>query len=157
MSKPYREMLGGVYVLRQPPGVRHEQICGRLHQLVELSLAEQSGARQLPPRTPLQISPGNLVCPDLALVTAANDRLWLAAEIVNPQDHAADTVTKKQLYEDCRLPRLWVIDPRYDNIEVYHASPYGLVLKEILAGREALSESLLPQLRLTVANLFEGR
>ena len=26
---------------------------------------------------------------------------------------------KKQIYEDLNLPRLWMIDPRYNNVEVY--------------------------------------
>jgi len=78
-------------------------------------------------------------------VTVATNKLWLAAEIVSSDDHAPDTVLKKQLYEELRLPRLWMIDPRYDNVEIYHASTYGMVLKSILAGGELLEEKLLPR------------
>ena len=53
-----------------------------------------------------------------------------------------------------RLPRLWMIDPRYDNVEVYHSSQYGLILKSILAGHELLTEKLLPEFQLTIAELF---
>jgi hypothetical protein len=63
-------------------------------------------------------------------------------------------VVKKQIYEELRLPRLWMLDPRYDNVEIYHASPYGLVLKEILAGSEVLTEKLLPEFETTVKALF---
>ena len=94
------------------------------------------------------------VCPDLALITAATGKLWLAAEIVNSEDHRADTVIKKQIYDEVRLPRLWMIDPRYDNVEIYHAGQYGLALKSILAGREILAEKLLPDFQMTIAELF---
>jgi Uma2 family endonuclease len=47
-----------------------------------------------------------------------------------------------------------MIDPRYDNVEVYHAGEYGLMLKGILAGREVLTEALLPEFQLAVADLF---
>jgi Uma2 family endonuclease len=47
-----------------------------------------------------------------------------------------------------------MIDPRYDNVEVYHASPYGLVLKEILAGTQLLTEKLLPKFQISIAQLF---
>ena len=47
-----------------------------------------------------------------------------------------------------------MIDPRYDNIEVYHGTEYGLVLKGILAGREILSEKLLPEFQLAITDLF---
>jgi Uma2 family endonuclease len=92
----------------------------------------------------------------LALVTAANGRLWLAAEVVSSEDHAPDTVVKKQIYEEVRLPRLWMIDPRYNNVEVYHATPYGLRLKGILAGQEVLTERLLPEFQITLTELFEA-
>jgi Uma2 family endonuclease len=49
---------------------------------------------------------------------------------------------------------LWMVDPRYDNVEVYHCNQYGLILKGILAGREVLAERLLPEFQLTIAELF---
>jgi Uma2 family endonuclease len=154
MSESYEEILGGASLVRRPPGTRHELICSRLHQLVEASLATLNTTLKLPPRTPLQISSSLKICPDLSLITTANGKLWLAAEIVNPDDHRIDTVEKKQIYEDVKLPRLWMVDPRYDNVEVYHNSEYGLTLKGILAGRELLEEKLLPDFHLTIADLF---
>jgi Uma2 family endonuclease len=100
------------------------------------------------------VAPGTRICPDLALVTMANDKPWLVAEIVSSDDHQTDTVIKKQIYEDVRLPRLWMIDPRYDNVEVYYGTTYGLSLRAILAGRDVLSEKLLPEFQLTIADLF---
>ncbi|HVV72328.1 MAG TPA: Uma2 family endonuclease, partial [Verrucomicrobiae bacterium] len=102
-----------------------------------------------------RLSKDHIVRPDLALVVAATGKLWLAAEIVNSEDHAPDTVAKKQIYDEVRLPRLWMIDPRYDNVEVYHANAYGLVLQGILAGNELLTEKLLPDFRLSMKELFE--
>ena len=100
--------------------------------------------RLLPPRSTIEHSTTTRICPDLALLAAATGKLWLAAEIVSSDDHRTDTVVKKQVYEEIKIPRLWMIDPRYDNIEVYHSNEYGLILKSILAGREILSEKLLP-------------
>ena len=87
-------------------------------------------------------------------MAAATGKVWLAAEIVSSDDHQPDTVIKKQIYEEMKLPRLWMIDPRYDNVEVYHSSEYGLVLKSILAGPELLTEKLLPEFQLTITELF---
>ena len=100
------------------------------------------------------LSAGTLFRPDLALVTAATGKLWLAAEVISSDDHRTDTVIKKAIYEDLNVPRLWMIDPRYNNVEVYHASPYGLKLEGILAGRETLREKLLPGLEISAAELF---
>ncbi len=154
MSAAYEEIIEGESLLRSPPPPRHEVICERLHAYVAASLTGNATARLLEPRSLVQVSAGTLLRPDLALVTVATGKLWLVAEIVSSVDHRWDTVTKKQLYEDQKIPRLWMVDPRYDNVEVYHASPHGLMLKGILAGREELTEPLLPALRLKMSELF---
>jgi Uma2 family endonuclease len=154
MSQPYQELLEGALVTRRPPGARHELICARLHESVRASVANFAGTRLLPPRSQISLAPDTAVRPDLALVAVSTGRLWLAAEIVSSDDHRADTVIKKQIYEQLKLPRLWMIDPRYDNVEIYHGSPYGLMLKSMLAGREILTEQLLPEFQITVAELF---
>ena len=88
------------------------------------------------------------------LVTAATGKAWLVVEIIDSADHAPDTVLKKGIYEDFKVPRVWMVDPRYDNVETYHATPQGLALRSILAGTEILQEGLLPGLAMTVAELF---
>jgi Uma2 family endonuclease len=154
MSEPYEELLDGETILRLPPGARHEAVCARLHELINASVANIKSTRLLPPRTRVEISPDHAVCPDLALITAATGKLWLAVEIIDSDDHRVDTVVKKQIYEDLRVPRLWIFDPRYDNLEVYHCNEYGLALKGIMAGREILTEELLPEFQVTIAELF---
>jgi hypothetical protein len=154
MTLPYEETLNGAPLVRAAPGQRHEEICARLHRCVHASVANLASTRLLPPRSSVQITRDTIVRPDLALLALPVGKLWLAAEIVSSEDHAPDTVVKKQIYEELKLPRLWMIDPRYDNVEVYHASPYGLMLKSILAGSEVLSEKLLPEFQITLAELF---
>jgi Uma2 family endonuclease len=154
MSEPYDELLNGEAHLRIGPGARHERICAKLHEIVLASVANFAGTRLLPARTKVQLSRHHAVCPDLSLVTAANNRLWLAVEIVSSDDHRVDTVIKKQIYEDVKVPRLWMVDPRYDNVEVYHATQYGLVLKGILAGGDVLDEQLLPEFQIVIRELF---
>jgi len=156
MAEPYEEILEGETHRRSAPGARHEKICSFLHEQVTASLAASSSSRLLPPRSVIQLSPGTIIRPDLAIVTAANNRLWLAAEIINTEDHRLDTVLKKQIYEDSGLPRLWMIDPRYDNIEIYNGGTYGLALQHILGSKEILTEKLLPDLRIEIAHLFNG-
>jgi Uma2 family endonuclease len=154
MSRPYEEILSGETLPRSAPGARHEAICDRLHRLMTASVANLPATQLLAPRAKVRVSPATTICPDLALVTAATGKLWLAAEIVSTEDHQADTVIKKQLYEDIRVPRLWMIDPRYDNVEIYHCTEWGLVLKSILAGSEVLAEALVPEFQVVIAELF---
>jgi len=154
MSEPYEEIFAGEVTLRLPPGRRHELICSRLHTAMKATVGNITSTRLLEPRSAVEMAHDTRLCPDLALVTAATNQLWLAAEVVSSEDHHADTVIKKELYETIKVPRLWMIDPRYGNVEIYHTTPYGLALRSILAGREVLSEDLLPEFALTMAELF---
>jgi Uma2 family endonuclease len=154
MSQPYEEIVHGETLMRSPPGPRHERICARLHARMAEGLAANTVARLLAPRSIVQMSPGTMIRPDLALVTAATGKLWLAVEIIDSEDHHTDTVLKKSIYEDFNVARLWMVDPRYDNVETYHGMPYGLALRGILAGKERLVETLLPGFTLAVADLF---
>jgi Uma2 family endonuclease len=150
----YEEIINGETLLRLAPGARHERICALLHAAIGASLDGNSTARLLSPRSIVQLSAGTMVRPDLALVVAATGKLYLAAEIISSDDHRTDTVVKKAIDEDINVPRLWMIDPRYDNVEMYEGTPYGLALRGIIASREMMRDTILPRFALTVAQLF---
>jgi len=154
VSEPFEEILSGRTFTRPAPGARHELICSRLHELVKVVSSNLAHTQLLAARAAVRISFDNTVRPDLSLVTTATGKLWLAAEIIGVDDHRIDTVAKKDIYEAARLPRLWMIDPRYDNVEIYHATPHGLMLQGIFAGNDSLTEKLLPAFQLSVAQLF---
>lgn len=154
MSEPYEEKLQGEVTLRLPPGARHELICARLHAAIKASVANFPGTKLLEPRSAIRIDATNLLRPDLALATATTGKVWLVAEVISSEDHHADTVEKKQIYEAMKLPRLWMIDPRYNNVEIYHASEYGMRLETILAGSDVLTEKLLPEFQMAIVDLF---
>ena len=156
MSRPYEEILEGATLPRSAPVERHEVICDRLHREMAGSVNGLAALQLLPPRTQVQIARGTAFRPDLALVTTASAKLFLAVEIISRDDHRVDTVTKKEVYDQIRVPRLWMVDPRYDNVEIYHCTEFGLQLKGILAGREVLLEKLVPQFKLVVAELFKA-
>lgn len=154
MSTHYEEILEGESVIRQPPGPRHERVLLKLRELLSSILNEVPGVELLENRSVMQISAGSLFRPDMCLVSSVEKRLVLVIEVIDSVDHRIDTVDKKELYESNKISRLWIVDPRYDNVEVYHASPHGLRLVEILAGRELLADPLLPGFQLIVKDLF---
>ena len=155
MSEPYEEILEGESMLRYPPPDYHERICLKLHSLMQQALANAVTSRLLRPRTLVPFSAGSLLRPDLTGVATSTGKPFLVAEIIHAQDHRVDTVVKKELYERFQIPRLWILDARYDNAEVYHGSPIGLVLKKMLAGKEPLEEPLLGSFAVTVVALFK--
>lgn len=154
MPEPYEELIEGEWLLRLPPRPAHEAICRQLHRIVARSLTPLSSCRALGLREQVAISERHQFRPDLSLVTTATGKLWLAVEVINQEDHHADTVLKKSVYEEIRLPRLWIVDPRYENVEIYHGTQYGLSLRDTLMIKQTLTEPLLPGFELILAELF---
>ena len=144
MPHPYEELLAGEAHVRASPMTPHELLCNRLHAWVRAALPANSALELLPRRTPVDLRADLRPCPDLALVQAGSGQLYLAVEVLQPGDHHRDTVLKKQLYMECRVPRLWIVDSRYHNVEVYVAGELGVRLEAILANQEQLTETALP-------------
>lgn len=162
MSEPYEELLLGETVQRRPPPAEHELLVARLHDLVARALPLNSALRLLPPRSELLLGEHSVLRPDLAIIrtdqpaaTAIDAaELYLVAEVLLPGDHHADTVVKKQLWADARLPRLWMVDPRYLNVEVYGLGEFGFTLTDILAHHHPLTDPHLPGMSCTMDDLF---
>ena len=163
MSEGYEETIAGQRLMRRPPTMSHEILVARLHQYVAAALPLNSTLRLLPPRSKLDLGEKSLVRPDLAVVrmergAAYNHpgQLYLVAEVLQPGDHHIDTVIKKQVWTDGNLPRLWIIDPRYLNVEVYGRGENGFGLLTILANHHVLTDPYLPGLSCTMDQLFAG-
>ncbi len=141
--------------LRGPLNGPHELMCERLHAWLTRHLPVNSALKLLPRRTPVTLRAGTVICPDLALVRRDDGQLYLAAEVLQPGDHHPDTVLKKQLYCDCRTPRLWIVDSRYQNVEVYGTTANaGFRLESILAPNETLSDPAVGGIVYPVADIF---
>ncbi len=154
MNAGYEEILEGEAVQRGAPGARHELILARLHELIAAAIGNAPDLRPIARRTLLELSPGDWVHPDLTILDVSTGRPYLVAEVIDARDHSPDTVIKKRLYERAQTPRVWMIDPRYNNAEIYHATPHGLALRGIFAGGESLQDDRLPGFHLTVDALF---
>jgi len=159
MSEAYEEVIAGEVARRRPPPAAHELLVSRLHALVAGSLAPGLGLQLLPPRTSLQLADDCILRPDLAVMRTTPeftgpDRLYLVAEVLVPGDHHLDTFVKKDIWTRLRLARLWMVDPRYLNVEVYGLGEYGFTLTDILAHHHRLTDPHLPGLGCTMDELF---
>jgi Uma2 family endonuclease len=154
MPHSYEELLAGEPHQRAQPAGPHELLCNRLHAWVRAALPANSTLELLPRRTVLELDANNHLCPDLALRQKASGQLYLVAEVLQPGDHHRDTVVKKELYLAQRVPRCWIVDSRYHNVEVYGTGEYGFRLEGILAGQDRLIDPALPELSRTMDELF---
>ena len=143
MSRPYEEIIEGATLPRSAPGERHEKILAKLHREIAASINGLTSMQLLPPRTSVAVSRTSMLCPDLALVTVATGKLFLAVEVISRDDHRADTVVKKEVYEQHRVSRLWMVDPRWLNAT---QSEYFTPLPPKISSAEPIVRPTLPPL-----------
>lgn len=163
MNDAYEELISGQRVQRRSPTPEHETLVARLHRLVSKSLPLNSTLRLLGPRAELELDGHSVLRPDLAIVQmrpavggSQRVQLYLVAEVLQAGDHHVDTVAKKQIWSDGMLPRLWIVDPRYFNVEVYGCGAHGFTLLEILANHHPLTDPHLPGFSPSMPDLFIG-
>jgi len=140
VSIPYEEILDGNPLPPVRARIRHEQICERLHAAMAASVANIGStpiacAAHENPGVPLH---HHLSRPGADHRGHRQNSGWLwrlsTRAIITP------TRSSKRNLRTVRVPRLWMVDPRYDNVEIYHSTEFGLALKGILAGGEVLAE-----------------
>jgi len=159
MFESYEELIQGQTAVRRSPPSAHELLVSRLHRLVADALAPDAPLQLLPRRASLQLADDCILRPDLTVVRTEPGltgpaRLYLVAEVLLPGDHHVDTVIKKEVWSSLRLPRLWMVDPRYLNVEVYGLGEFGFTLTDILAHHHPLTDPRLPGLACPMDELF---
>jgi Uma2 family endonuclease len=157
MPDPYEEIIHGRPLIRGPINGPHELLCDRLHQWVAESMPRNSALRLLPRRGLVKLQPDTEIRPDLSLVRRNDPRLYLAVEVLQQSDRHPDTVTKKNIFAACLVPRLWIVDGRYQNIEIYVSNGGRFRLESILTGNDLLSDSALSSGRYPLNELFARR
>ncbi|MGC8886023.1 MAG: Uma2 family endonuclease [Verrucomicrobiia bacterium] len=155
MNEPYEEIIEGKRYIRFAPSVLHESVCARLYDRISACLSNKSPVKLLPIRSPIKFKLDTIIRPDITLITLKGSKIWLIAEVIDSADHKIDTGIKKSIYEEMKPPRLWIIDPRYDNVEIYHQTPYGIALQHIYSNKEKLTDISLSGFELVVYELFE--
>ena len=157
MADPYEEVLDGRPLIRGPINGPHELLCDRLHLWVAQNLPHNSALQLLRRRTLVKLRPDTEIRPDLALMWRNAPRLYLAVEVLQNSDRHPDTVTKKTILAACLVPRLWIVDGRYQNIEIYITTGGHFRLETILTGNDLLSDSALSGGRYPLVDFFARR
>jgi Uma2 family endonuclease len=108
----------------------------------------------------------NAVQPDLVFVAKENQEMVtndgimgvpdLVVEIISPSSVLKDSVDKKNLYERLNVKEYWIIDPQYQDIEVYTVQNgrYEL-LSDVTMFEGTLKSSIFEGISINLGELFE--
>lgn len=136
------ELIDGEHFVTPAPDTGHQTISRRIQFQLYRQIEEHGLGEVYDAPTDLQLSPTNVVQPDLIVVLAARRQIItpkkikgvpdLVVEILSESTEKVDQSLKKELYRRSGVPEYWVVDPGEHAVEQY-------VLREgsyVLEGRQ---------------------
>ncbi|MCY7356285.1 MAG: Uma2 family endonuclease [Rudanella sp.] len=158
------ELIDGEIVAKNHPSATHQlvllELAARLREFVK---ASNSGKVFIAPFGVVPES-GTDVQPDLFVVLDANlpklqeDGFFgvpdLVVEIISPSSIKLDRNTKFKLYERTGVAEYWIVDTKYQSIEVYGRQGNGYDLISFAVEKGAVQSSVLSGLSVEVAEVF---
>ncbi|MBF0336656.1 MAG: Uma2 family endonuclease [Nitrospirae bacterium] len=79
----------------------------------------------------------------------------MVCEIVSKGSHGKDTVTKKKIYEDFRVPEYWIVIPELETIEVFTIEGDAYELFSLAEGEGVVRSRVIEGLEFDVKDVFE--
>ncbi len=142
------EVVHGELLVTPTPRLWHEEIAGRLYELIRIYLRQEPVGHAIGSRSDLSWGLSDvLVSPDLFVVPLDEVRqldwlalrtVLLAAEVLSPSSTRADRFTKRRLYQEQKVPLYWVIDPDEHFVEVWRpGDDLPIIVRDQLEWRPA--------------------
>ena len=115
------EIISGRHVVTPAPETYHQALVMRLgFQL--FALVENGGrGRVFSSPIDVELSDSDIIQPDLVVVLSNHEEIItrsriigapdLVVEVLSTSTHSRDRGVKKDLYERCGVPELWIVDP----------------------------------------------
>lgn len=134
------EVLDGVLVREPSPSVIHQQVSGRIYQVL-INYFRNNDPEGKVFYAPLDVTLGEttVVQPDLLYISSRQTQLILQTridgppslviEILSSSDPRKDRLQKMQIYQDAGVSHYWIIDPEQRTMEclALREGTYGIV------------------------------
>ncbi len=160
------ELIAGVLYMSPPPEQTHDSVVARLIRLLSAHLLRTNTAGTLyVPRAAIWTSAHTYLEPDLFYVSAELEARLdpkrrttadLVVEVISPGSAMYDRNTKADTYAALGVRELWLIDETAQTVEVRRQAGQGFGAARVLQLDEQISSIVLPDLSMSVAQLFNG-
>lgn len=114
------ELIDGVLIVNPPPAPKHQSVSYLLHRLLDDAAVAAGAAVRIYEGVGVRLPDGNLLIPDLVVVSADAPSLSqalldpadvdLAVEVVSPGSRRRDRSVKPYMYAEAGIPHYWRIE-----------------------------------------------
>ena len=165
-----REIIDGNLYVTPTPNIKHQAVSRNLLFRLARHIRDQSLGYLYDAPCNVIFSDTNVVQPDIVyvsneradeIITEKNIRGVpdLVVEILSDSSRKTDQTIKCSLYERFGVPEYWIVDPVADTIKIYRreGAAYRRVAELNNAAGDVLTTPLLPELRLSLSDVFTSR
>lgn len=155
------ELIKGELLTMPPPKFEHGRATANLTMLLLLHVkANRLGAVCTEVGYKLESNPDTVLGPDVSFVAKDRDLRPegyylgppdLAVEVRSPSDRKSRLERKVNMWLSFGTKSVWVVDPRHQTLEVFHANGYRKLLHE----KDELVDDTIPGLHFAVSEIFD--
>ena len=163
----YYEIIDGEMIRKSAPTPMHQRICRKIIVILDRYINERKSGEIFQSPVDVFLDEYNKPQPDLVYVSTekkaiiTNDGIMgipdLIIEIISPTSVIRDRIEKKNLYERMSVQEFWLVDPQYEEIEIYSLknSHYELLSAATTLEGE-LTSALFKGLTINLADIFSS-
>ena len=128
-DESYYELINGYVMKKSAPRPEHQSISMYLSIQLGIHIKNRQLGKLFAAPIDVFLDRINAVQPDLVFIASANQEKIttdgimgipdLVIEIISPTSVIRDRVDKKNLYERLNIQEYWIIDPQYQDVEIY--------------------------------------
>ena len=159
------ELLDGELIEMPAPTIFHQLVLSEYYDLLKQHVRQYRLGRALFSPVDVELTPMNVVQPDLIYVSTANSHVLtgkrvvgtpdLVVEATSPESRVRDMVRKRDKYQHAGVREYWLIDTRARTHTTWTLE--GRYYVEIPADEDGMARSIvLPDLTIDVAALFSA-
>ncbi|MBF0607480.1 MAG: Uma2 family endonuclease [Candidatus Magnetobacterium sp. LHC-1] len=159
------EIINGVEVMGPSPFAMHQNISWNLNDIISQYVKKHKLGKVFYSPLDVILKEGQQrLQPDILFIRRENMAIvqdWIrgvpdmVCEIVSKGSHGKDTVTKKKIYEDFRVPEYWIVIPELETIEVFTIEGDIYELFSLAEGEGVVRSKVIEGLEFDVKDVFE--
>jgi Uma2 family endonuclease len=158
------EIIEGVLYMSPSPNTKHQRSIKRFIYYLIVHLEQTELGEVFAAPYDVELSPGNVVQPDILVILKANEERIksgkvvgapdLVVEIASPGTAGYDRRQKQDAYASAGVPEYWIADPAAKTIEVLVLEQGAYQQKGVFEDQNLLQSQIIPELPVKVAQFF---
>lgn len=160
------ELLNGILMRKGSPTIEHQRIAGNIYFRMRLFVEEKQVGEVFSAPLDVVLDDHNAPQPDIFFVSKDKKYILdeekqvvigtpdIIIEILSPGSVKKDRITKKKIYESCKVPEFWIVDPSYRHIEIYKLAGDTYELADFVEESGTLKSTVLAGFELPLHQIF---